>query len=39
MKRLQSFPLYHENLKNLLLQLPFDVLDNIIPENLPNLKL
>lgn len=38
MKRLQSFPLYHENLKNLLLQLPFDVLDNIIPENLPNLK-
>ena len=24
MKRLQSFPLYHENLKNLLLQLPFD---------------
>lgn len=38
MKRLQSFPLYHENLKNLLLQLPFNVLDNIIPENLPNLK-
>ena len=38
MKLLQSFPLYHENFKNLLLQLPFDVLDNIIPENLPNLK-
>lgn len=38
MKRLQSFPLYHENLENLLLQLPFDVLDNITPENLPKLK-
>ena len=38
MKRLQSFPLYHENLENLLLQLPFDILDNIIPKNLPNLK-
>ena len=38
MKQLQSFPLYHENLENLLLQLPFDVLDNIIPKNLPKLK-
>ena len=38
MKRLQSFPLYHENLKNLYLQLPLDALDNVIPENLPNLK-
>ena len=38
MKRLQSFPLYHENLKNLSLQLPLDLLNNVIPENLPNLK-
>ena len=38
MKRLQSFPLYHENLKNLYLQLPLDSLNNVIPENLPNLK-
>lgn len=38
MKRLQSFPLYHENLKNLYLQLPLDLLNNVIPENLPNLK-
>lgn len=38
MKRLQRFPLYHENLTTLLLQLPFEVLDNITPANLPNLK-
>ena len=38
MKRLQSFSLYHENLKNLYLQLPLDALGNVIPENLPNLK-
>lgn len=38
MKRLQSFPLYHENLKDLLLQLPINALNDITPENLPNLK-
>lgn len=38
MKRLKRFPIFHEGLKNLLLNLPLETLDNITPENLPNLK-
>lgn len=38
MKRLKRFPLFHEEIKNLLLNLPVEALDNITPENLPNLE-
>lgn len=38
MKRLKRFPIFHGGLKNLLLNLPLETLDNITPENLPNLE-
>lgn len=40
MKRLKSFPIFHKGLKDLLINenIPITALDNITPDNLPNLE-
>lgn len=37
MKRLKKFPIHHMGLKELVVKLPLEALDDVTPENLPNL--